>query len=240
MIVLFTDFGSTDLYAGQVKAALLAEAPAVTVIDLLHDAPAFDVEAGAHLLAALAARFPPDAVFLAVVDPGVGGPRAPVVVEAGGQCFVGPDNGLLSVVAGRAEAAKVARITWKPAHLSASFHGRDLFAPVAGRIAAGKGSGLTEACGSLEVALDPGDLPRLIYIDHYGNAVTGLRARAVGRTARLRCRALDAGSARVFCEAGPGVPFWYENSIGLVEFAISGGSAASAGGLRVGDPVTIK
>src|SRR5437763_1324312 len=136
-IVLFTDFGSSDPYIGQIKAVLEREAPGVPVIDLLNDAPSFRVRAAAHLLASLVSEFARGSVFIAVVDPGVGSERVPVAVHAGGYHFVGPDNGLLSVFAARARDAQVWRIAWAPERLSASFHGRDLFAPVAARLAAG-------------------------------------------------------------------------------------------------------
>jgi S-adenosylmethionine hydrolase len=100
-IFLFTDFGAADIYVGQVKAVLAREAPANAIIDLLHEAPAFNVRAGAHLLAALASQIPAGSVTLAVVDPGVGGDRAAVALEVDGRWFVGPDNGLMSG-AGRA------------------------------------------------------------------------------------------------------------------------------------------
>src|SRR5688500_12480417 len=103
MIFLFTDFGVTDVYVGQVKAVLQQRAPRTPVIDLLHDAPPFNVKAGAHLLAALAARVPKGGIVISVVDPGVGGPREAVAVLADGRWFVGPDNGLISVVAERAK-----------------------------------------------------------------------------------------------------------------------------------------
>src|SRR5215510_10038563 len=102
MIFLFTDFGSADIYVGQVKAVLAERAPRVPVIDLLHDAPPFNIRAGAHLLAALSTRIPRGSVTMAVVDPGVGGRREAVAVLADGRWFVGPDNGLLSVLAARA------------------------------------------------------------------------------------------------------------------------------------------
>ena len=138
MIFLFTDFGSADLYVGQVKAVLAAQAPRAPVIDLLNDAPPFNIRAGAHLLAALAARIPRGSVTLAVVDPGVGGAREAVAVRADGRWFVGPDNGLISVAAARAGTAQVYAIGWRPRRLSASFHGRDLFAPVAAMLARGR------------------------------------------------------------------------------------------------------
>ena len=96
-IFVFTDFGSADIYAGQVRAVLQTHAPRQAVVDLLHDAPAFQVKASAHLLAALFLRLAGNSVTLAVVDPGVGGPREAVAVRADGRWLVGPDNGLLSV-----------------------------------------------------------------------------------------------------------------------------------------------
>ena len=95
-IVLFTDFGAGDLYVGQVKAVLQRLAPGVPVIDLLHEAPAFNVRASAHLLAAMVGWFAEGSVFLTVVDPGVGGVRKALVVKADDRWYVGPDNGLLS------------------------------------------------------------------------------------------------------------------------------------------------
>src|SRR5512138_140474 len=136
MIALYTDFGADDIYVAQVKSVMLEElAGRVPIVDLLHSVPAFDIAAGAHLLAALQTRFPRGTVFLAVVDPGVGSERDAAVVEADGKWFVGPDNGLLSVAAARATEARTWRILWRPPALSVSFHGRDLFAPVAAWIA---------------------------------------------------------------------------------------------------------
>ncbi|MFQ5468633.1 MAG: S-adenosyl-l-methionine hydroxide adenosyltransferase family protein, partial [Kiloniellaceae bacterium] len=135
MIVLFTDFGPTGPYMGQVTGALMRDAPGVEIVQLMCDAPAFDPRASAYLLAAYGPDFPEGSVFLAVVDPGVGGPRAPLALQAGGRWYVGPDNGLLAMVARRAgPAARAWEITWRPARLSATFHGRDLFAPVAARL----------------------------------------------------------------------------------------------------------
>ncbi len=138
MIVLFTDFGSAGPYVGQMRAVLVRAAPDVPVIELFSDAPAFNAKASAYLLAAYCAEFEPGTVFLAVVDPGVGGPREAIALEADGRWYVAPDNGLLALVARRADAAQWWRITWRPANLSASFHGRDLFALVAARLARGE------------------------------------------------------------------------------------------------------
>jgi hypothetical protein len=184
-------------------------------------------------LAALSGEFPPNAIFLAVVDPGVGGKRDAIVVDADGRRFAGPDNGLLSLVWARARKRKCFRIAWRPRRLTSSFHGRDLFAPVAAALATKLPRGWLAPKARPDIELKDQDLASIIYTDHYGNAVTGLRAfrkawrlRAAGRTLRY---------ARTF-EYARG-PFWYENSMGLVEIAVPRGSAARRLRLRIGSPV---
>jgi len=237
-IVLFTDFGSADPYVGQLKAVLERDAPGVAVIDLLNDAPAYSVRAAAHLLASLVGEFSQGSVFLAVVDPGVGGARLPIVVRADGYRFVGPDNGLLSVFAARAHDAAVSRIDWTPERLSPSFHGRDLFAPVAAHLATGRiPEGWLVPLPKPAVDFGPGDLAEVIYVDHYGNAMTGLRARNAPREALLALGERRLRYARVFSEAPDAAPFWYDNSQGLVEIAMDRASAARELGLRIGTPV---
>ncbi len=244
MLILFTDYGWQDPYVGQVKAVLAGLAPGVPVIDLLHAVPDFNAHAGAHLLDALARDLPAGAVVLAVVDPGVGGPREAVVVEAGGRFYVGPDNGLLSVLAGRAEQARIWRITWRPERLSDSFHGRDLFAPIAAWIAAGIAAGLfpsekLEEVAALQVNFDLAELPRVLYLDHYGNAWTGIRGNLLEPTSRLQIKGQTLAWHRVFLEAGKGEAFWHVNSSGLVEISVNRGSAAQQLGLQVGDLVRL-
>lgn len=241
-IFLFTDFGTADIYVGQVKAVLLREAPGIPVIDLLHEAPVQNARASAHLLAALSARVPPVSVVLAVVDPGVGSGRDAVVVRAGDTWFVGPDNGLLSVVAARApRRAEVSRIGWRPQGLSASFHGRDLFAPVAGWLACGEpDAARLEPKASLDVNFGGGDLHEIIYLDHYGNAMTGIRADAAHRDARLRVGGCLVSPARVFSDVAEGKLFWYPNSLGLIEIAANRASAAAKLRLDVGERVALE
>lgn len=239
MIVLFTDFGARDPYVGQVKARLAEHAPAQRVVDLLHEAPDFNPHAGAHLLAAFAPGFPPGTVFLAVVDPGVGTPRDAVVAMAGGRWFVGPDNGLLSVVAARHADTRLWRINWRPEGLSATFHGRDLFAQIAAEIARGEfPTDKLRPVDTLSVEFDAGDLSRVIYIDHYGNAWTGVRA--VRPDAHVAAAGRAFRHSESFGFVGKGEGFWFINSVGLLELAVNRGSAATTFGLKVGDPVEVQ
>ncbi len=237
-IVLFTDFGSNDLYVGQVEAALHREAPGLGVIHLLHEAPMFNPRASAHLLAALVTRMPAGHVYCAVVDPGVGSERNAVAIRADGTWFVGPDNGLLSVVADRAASCDLWRVVDLPAGLSVSFHGRDLFAPIAAGLEIGKPpEDFAVPMEALAISLGGGDLAEIIYVDHYGNAFTGIRAAEASTSRRLVAAGREIGHAGVFSAAAPGTAFWYENSIGLVEIAVSGGSAAHVLELAVGQSV---
>ena len=239
MIVLFTDFGVRDPYVGQLKARLAEGAPGQQVVDLLHEVPDFNPHAGAHLLAAFAPGFPPGSVFLAVVDPGVGTPRGSVVMLAGGRWFVGPDNGLLSVVGARHEGVKLWRITWRPDGLSMTFHGRDLYAPIAADIARGAfPADKLEPVDQLNVEFEAGDLSRVIYIDHYGNAWTGVRAVPAG--ARVGAGGVIFRHSESFGFVGKGEGFWFINSVGLLELAVNRGSAAATVGLAVGDRVEVR
>ena len=173
-----------------------------------------------------------------MVDPGVGGERDAIVVRADGRTFVGPDNGLFSVLWQRARRRRCWRIRWRPARLSASFHGRDLFAPVAAALEKGIPRGWLSPKDRLDELLDARDMARVIYVDHYGNAMTGLRAGSVSRRSMLVVGKKAVRYARTFEEA-PGL-FWYENSIGLVEIAANGGSAARLLGLRIGSRVALR
>lgn len=239
MIVLFTDFGVHDPYVGQIKARLAEAAPAQQVVDLLHEVPDFNPHAGAHLLAAFALGFPPGSVFMAIVDPGVGTPRDAVVVLAAGRWFVGPDNGLLSIVAARDADTRIWRITWQPEAMSATFHGRDLFAPIAADIARGAfPADKLAQIEKLSVEFDAGDLPRVIYIDHFGNAWTGVRG--VPKDAHVSAAGERFRHSESFGLVGKREGFWFINSVGLLELAINRGSAATAFGLKVGDPVQVQ
>jgi S-adenosyl-L-methionine hydrolase (adenosine-forming) len=239
MIALFTDFGLHGPYTGQMKAVLYDMAPGVPVIDLMADAPVGDPKASAYLLAAYSAWFPEQTVFLCVVDPGVGGARPAVVVEADGRRYVGPGNGLFELVRRRGRQTRTLQITWRPERLSASFHGRDLFAPVAAMLARGD-EPPGQSCDGVDYRPGwPDDLAEIVYVDHFGNAMTGLRAAMLPGDARLSAGKRVLERARTFGDRPPGEAFWYENSNGLAEIAVNHGRADHELGLSIGAPVEI-
>ena len=178
-------------------------------------------------------------MVIAVVDPGVGSDRHAVTVCADDRWFVGPDNGLLSIVAARAHSRRCFRIV-DGAAASASFHGRDLFAPVAATLATAPDACVRlEPVAKLDVSLDPGDLAQVIYVDHYGNAMTGLCADALPAHAHLMLGAREIPRSRVFSDVPEGALFCYANSIGLLEIAANRASAAGLCDISVGDSVRV-
>ncbi|MDH3661651.1 MAG: SAM-dependent chlorinase/fluorinase [Alphaproteobacteria bacterium] len=238
MIFLATDFGLSGPYVGQVKAVLARLAPGTPAIDLISNLPAFQPKPAAYLLAAYARLLEPGDVLLAVVDPGVGGDRQPMMMRADDRWYVGPDNGLFELIRRRARAATSEAITWRPDHLSASFHGRDLFAPVAAALALGK-----PIAGKPLTPIDvrwPDDLAAIVYTDHYGNAVSGLRASGMAADAVIEIGGEHLEQARTFSDRALGAAFWYENANGLVEIAVNGGSAAERFGLEPGVELRIR
>jgi S-adenosylmethionine hydrolase len=218
MIALFTDFGLAGPYTGQMKAVLMRQAPGVPIVDLFADLPAGDPKSAAYLLAAYDRWFAPPIVFLAVVDPGVGSSRRGVVVEADGRFYVGPENGLFELVLRRTKNCRGWEIIWRPEMLSASFHGRDLFAPIAARLAVD---------GPDPAMLRETEIRRM---DDWPDDLSGARLAVSGRV-------LNRGTT--FSEVPPGGAFWYENANGLAEIAVNAGRADDVLGLTVGAPVAL-
>jgi S-adenosylmethionine hydrolase len=240
MIVLFTDFGLAGPYTGQVHAVLQESAPGVPVIQLFADAPAGQPQPASYLLAAYAAWFAAGTVLLCVVDPGVGSARRGLIAEAAGRIYVGPDNGLFELVLRRAPDPSCWEIGWRPPALSASFHGRDLFAPIAGRLARGEPPSALASRVAPERHPDwPDDLAQIVYIDHYGNALTGLRGESLSPSARLAAGGHRLTHAPNFSAMPSGEAFWYVNSNGLVEIAVNAGRADRALGLAIGSEIKI-
>jgi S-adenosylmethionine hydrolase len=240
MIVLFTDFGLHGPYTGQMKAVLHQMAPGIPAIDLFSDAPVGNPKASAYLLAVYAEWFPAGTVFLCVVDPGVGGTRPSVIVKADGRWYVGPGNGLFELIERRATETIRWDIDWKPERLSASFHGRDLFAPVAAMLARGEPPPGRPRLDEADRRRDwPEDLAEIVYIDHFGNAMTGLKAAKLPAGARLAAADRVLEGATTFSNRPPGTAFWYANSNGLAEIAVNQGRADGELGLAIGSPVEI-
>src|SRR5689334_21471102 len=244
IITLLTDFGTADGYVGEMKGVLLSRVGDASVVDITHDIPAQDVDAARLTVARVWRRFLPGTVHLVVVDPGVGTDRAALAVESDDRFLVGPDNGVLSpallITVARAVRLEV------PADSSATFHGRDVFAPAAASLASGaRLTELGEPLSQPKIRRTPeptriGDgalAGEVIRIDRFGNAITnlvGLRAgtvEAAGRTLMLR---------RTYGEVAPGSPVAIVGSMGLIEIAVRDGSAARVLGLTRGDSVVFR
>ncbi len=253
LITLTTDFGTSDPWVGIMKGVIASRAPGIAVIDVTHGIPPQDVLAGALVLRHAVPYFPRDAVHVAVVDPGVGTTRRALCVVTDRGLLVGPDNGLLSLVEG--DVRRIVELTDERFFLSprsATFHGRDVFAPVAAALATG-----TEpaALGPTVSRMERLDVPRpvsagdglrgqVIYVDRFGNLTTNVTEtdlRAFPRSdlcisiaeARLRGVAVSYGAV------SRGQAVAVVNSWGLLEIAVRDGSAITSLGAQVGDPVSV-
>jgi len=236
MIILFTDFGLEGPYTGQVQALLYQQAPGVPVVNLFSDLAPFDIQAAAYLLPAYTSGFPPGSVFLCVVDPGVGGARPGGVVRADGRWYVGPDEGLFAMLTRRARHVECWELP-HPRKASRSFHGRDVFAPLAARLARDGGFGAGPVATPPRARPEwPDELYRVVYVDRYGNAITGVRTAAAGDAATLTVNGHALPHAGTFADVGAGTAFWYENASGLVEIAVNRGRADQLLGIAVGTP----
>jgi S-adenosylmethionine hydrolase len=160
------------------------------------------------------------------------------MLRADGRWFVGPDNGLFAIVARRAGDVEGREIAWRPDRLSASFQGRDLFAPVAARLATGQAvASAPRGADTLRRRDWPDDLARIVYIDGFGNAMTGTRAATVAEGAQLEVAGRCLDRARTFGDVPTGEVFWYENANGLAEIAVNKGRADRSLGIEIGTEV---
>jgi len=250
IVTLLSDFGAGSGYPAQMKGVILSALPGAQLVDLSHDVPPFDVLAGALLLEACAPRFPMHAVHCAVVDPGVGTARRPLfVADAAGRRFVGPDNGLFTPFLGEgARAFALASREVVPEPESATFHGRDLFAPVAAWLAAG---GVPERLGP--PVLDPVRLPwpeptrdgprlrgEVLLADPFGNLVTSIRAAHLpGGSLAVEAAGRPARVVRTYGEGRPGELVALLGSSGRLEVSVREGSAARTLGVGRGAPVVL-
>lgn len=240
VLSLTTDFGLADHYAGVMKGVVLGICSGAQIVDISHEITPFAIGQGAFLIAQSYRCFPPGAVHLVVVDPGVGSDRRAMVLEAAGQYFVGPDNGVFSLVMSREKytARAIANSRYFRHPVSQTFHGRDIFAPVAAHIAAG-----VPAADIGDVIEDPVLLdltqPQVLHIDRFGNVITNLVA-ADFKTEKPR---LEINGARIeafathYAAFEPGPLFVIEGSSGFLEVSLNRGSAAEKIGCRAGDAV---
>jgi S-adenosylmethionine hydrolase len=255
VVTFTTDFGTADGYVGAMKGVVLTLAPDAQLVDITNEVPPFDVAAGAFALAQAAPLFPPGSIHVAVVDPGVGHARAELIVDAHGSFFVGPDNGVLSLAArGPRVAHRIEADHFRRQPVSPTFHGRDVFAAAAGRLAAGASP---RDAGSLLTAIvdltapgaggDVGGLDgTILHVDRFGNLITSIDGeRLTPGQWRLRPRDAKgtgtvATAARTYADVARGALLFYVGSSGLIELACREGSAAAATGLRRGIAVTIE
>lgn len=242
IITLLSDYGTADSYVGEMKGVLLSGAPGATLVDITHAIAPGEVVAGAYVLSRTWAHYPTGTVHLAVVDPGVGTSRVALALRTRDHFFVGPDNGLFSGVLRGAEVEAVSLPT--PAAASATFHGRDIFAPAAAALARGTplaslGSRFAGIPRRLSATVPHYEgkvvLGEVIYVDRYGNLVTNLTPEVVPDYAVLEAESLVIGPLRTtFGDVPPGALLAYVGSGGAVEVAVRDGSAARRLGLGVG------
>ncbi len=242
IVTLTTDFGLDDHYVGVMKGVIASIAPQARTVDVTHQVRPYAIEQGAFFLSRSYRWFPPGTVHLAVVDPGVGTSRRALAVFADGHYFVGPDNGLLPAALGDLSALVFAidEARWGLHPLSATFHGRDLFAPAAAWLARGKS--LTQMGEPVKdwVRSEPLKGVRVVSIDRFGNVVTSLRPEELTAGTALVCGGVRvSGMARTYQEAPAGAPFLIVGSSELVEISVRRGSAAKRLGLSVGDELSV-
>ncbi len=239
MIVLFTDYGLTGPYLGQVEIVLNDIVPHSRVVTLMADAPPHNPKASAYLLSALGRNLPANSVVFSVVDPGVGSNNdKPIIIKAIDKWYVGPDNGLFDLVCRNSDDICTWEITWQPNNLSNTFHGRDLYAPVCAMLEMGENPPGVEFKWQDQHNW-PNALDEIIYIDQFGNCMTGIPKGQLSNEAILEVSGNLFKQAITFANVRQGQGFWYENSSGLVEIAVNQGSAAKLFGLEISDKVQL-
>lgn len=255
LITLTTDFGTSDHFIGTMKGVILGIAPKARIVDITHEVGPFEISEGAFTIAQAYSYFPRRTIHVVVVDPGVGTTRRPILAEMGGQYFVAPDNGVLSMIFSR-EKAKVRHITNEKYFLrplSRTFHGRDVFAPVAAHLAGGVaparfGKPIDDYLRlTLEKVHRTGKrvwTGAVLKVDRFGNLITNLSITEFPQV-KTRPFELNVGLEKVtrlaltFTECEPGELFTIAGSSGYLEVATNQGSAAKKLGCGAGSPVEL-
>lgn len=259
LITLLTDFGNADYFVAAVKGVILASNPKARILDITHEIAPHDIEAGAFTLLAVCSSFPAGTVHVAVVDPGVGSTRRPLLIRANDQFFVGPDNGIFSYVCDRFTPTEIVHLTnskYFRQPVSPTFNGRDIFAPVAAALSTGVKPGelgeKTDDYVKLEplkaVASSAGEIAgRIIHVDRFGNCVTNITSleltnRMIAGGAKLRVKRKLVKSFRNYFAEDTGSKdkvFAVWGSAGFLEIAADREAAAQILKVRRGDEVTV-
>jgi len=241
VITLLTDFGTADYFVGAVKGAILSINPRAVIVDLTHEIPLQDIEAGAFTLLAAYQTFPAGTIHVGVVDPGVGSERRPIIVSANEQFFVGPDNGLFTYIYDRESSHRVVHVTsnryFRPS-VSSTFHGRDIFAPVAAALS--NGVGLEEFGAEIDdtVRLSSLETPlRIIHIDRFGNCVTNITRDRLAKSLVINGQTISE-FRRFYGDGDDESLFAIWGSAGFLEISVNGGSAAKVLSVKRGDEVS--
>ncbi|UCD56352.1 MAG: SAM-dependent chlorinase/fluorinase [Candidatus Hydrogenedentota bacterium] len=261
IITLLTDFGVADTYVGVMKGVIAGINPEARIIDLSHGIAPQDVRGAALLLAGSFLYFPPGTIHVAVVDPTVGSDRPALCVQAGRYFFIGPDNGVISIACFRAGHPRIFLLENEEYFLenrSRTFHGRDIFAPVAAHLSSGVA---VESLGSRIRSMERIRLPtpvtergprligEIVYVDRFGNLITNIEEDSVPRVFSRADRAdliiacaghRVRGLSETYSSAAPGVTVALFGSYGLMEIAVRDGNASSLLGLKRGDRVTVE
>ena len=256
-IVMMTDFGLNDTYVGQMKGVILSRVPSVQIIDLTHSISPQNIVQGAFFLGKSVPFFPEQSIILSVVDPGVGSSRRAIAVETDTQTFLAPDNGLLTAIFQTRKITRCVAITEQQYMLplqSSTFHGRDVFSPVAAHLATGGsvqelGNAIElKECMTIQMpecnSCDNGESwdGSVIYTDHFGNLITSLDSTLIDTGKQWMVRA-GACSNIPLVTTYSNVPdqqlLAYTGSSGMIEIAIRNGSAAERLGLKEGYPVKL-
>ena len=249
-IALLTDFGTRDYFVAAMKGVILSIDPIAVIVDITHEIEPQNIGEASFVLRACRRDFPKGTVFVAVVDPGVGSDRRGIAVEAGDQIFIGPDNGIFSFITDKnARVFELKNAEFFAPQVSSTFHGRDVFAPVAAHIS--RGISIEEVGPRIDPILkteqpeavtgEGGVISgRVIHIDRFGNLVTNIPPEMLPGSFRLKVNGTVIAEKRQCYSDGPGgTPFLIVGSAGFLEISVYRGSARTATDADVGEAVTV-
>jgi len=258
VVTLTTDFGLQDHYVASMKGVILSVSPATPIVDITHEIPPFSILSGGYAISQAAPCFPPNTVHIVVVDPGVGTARRAILLQAGGQIFVGPDNGVFTLIGNGDREAKCFEITRRDlmrSQVSSTFHGRDIFAPVGAAVACGRAATADVGPQIFDWkrldGLEPQEIERetwmgqVLSVDHFGNLITNFRS---SEFPFLSSQGFEIGIAgqwirrygATFGEVPSGQILAYPGSAGYIEIGVNQDHAARRLQAAAGQPITLR